>query len=478
MAEKIKPNLKKARKRTKNAIETTEYHFNPAYEALGNGRTYFIETHGCQANEADTERLRGLLEKAGFSEGKKVETSDVVIINTCAVRKTAENKVFGEIGRLKGFKRKHDDMILAIGGCMPQEENVTRRLTEEFDQVDIVFGTHNLHRFLDLLARKLHGDDQVVEVMSKEGNLVEEVPAARESRFKAWVDIMHGCDEFCTYCIVPYTRGRERSRKPEYIKKEVQDLIDRGYKEVTLLGQNVNSYGLDFKDTDYGFADLLRDLSKTAIPRIRFTTSHPKDFTDDIIEVLATGGNLMPYIHLPVQSGSDRVLKRMNRKYTKHHYLDRVRKIKTSIPGVSISTDIIVGFPGETEADFEDTMELVETVGFEGAFTFIYSPREGTPAATYPDTVTREEKKLRLMRLNKVVAADSLKGNKRFEGETVSVLVEGPSKTNKDKLTGYTPYHKRVNFTGDEKLIGQIVDVHITEAKTWSLDGVADEAND
>ena len=312
---------------------------------------------------------------------------------------------------------------------------------------------------------------KVIEVVSNEGQIIENLPHARDHRFKAWVNIMYGCDEFCTYCIVPYTRGKERSRHKDYIIREVRNLIKQGYKEITLLGQNVNSYGLDLDDGSYTFPDLLDDLSKLDIARIRFTTSHPKDFSDALIDVIAKRDNVMPYIHLPVQSGSDSVLKKMNRKYTKAEYLDLVDRIYAKIPEASLTTDIIVGFPTETEEDFLETMDLVKKARFEGAYTFVYSPRKGTPAAKYETTVTKDEAKQRLYRLHKLVNEGYLAGNKRFEDKVVDVLVEGHSKTRDDVLSGYTPNNKLVNFKGDVSLIGQIVKVKIIKAKTWSLDG-------
>jgi tRNA-2-methylthio-N6-dimethylallyladenosine synthase len=310
-----------------------------------------------------------------------------------------------------------------------------------------------------------------LEVFSEEGSIVENMPKIRENTRKAWVNIMYGCDEFCTYCIVPYTRGKERSRNPEHIIQEVQELIDQGYKEVTLLGQNVNSYGRDFTDTKYTFSNLLNELYEMDIPRIRFTTSHPKDFDLETVQVLAKGGNLMPYIHLPVQSGSNDVLKRMNRKYTKELYMQLVNNIYRLIPNASLTTDIIVGFPGETRAQFEETLELVKRCRFEGAFTFVYSAREGTPAAKYEDDLSIQEKKERLYELNELVNDGYLKGNMRFDNKVVKVLVDGVSKRTDSVLAGYTENNKLVNFKAGKELIGEIVNVKITEVKSWSLNG-------
>ncbi len=354
---------------------------------------------------------------------------------------------------------------------MPQEEEVVERIMKKYPHVDLVFGTHNVNRMIEYLDYVLREKKRLIEVYSKEGDIVEKLPQVRENRFKAWVNIMFGCDEFCTYCIVPYTRGKERSRHKDYIISEVKELIKQGYKEITLLGQNVNSYGLDFSEEKYSFAQLLADLAELDIPRIKFTTSHPKDFSDEIIDVIARYDNIMPFIHLPVQSGSNNVLKKMNRKYTKEQYLDLVDRIYKKIPNISLTTDIIVGFPTETHEDFLETLDLVEKARFEGSYTFIYSPRKGTPAAAYENNIPAEEAKQRLYILNDLVNQGYARGNHRFLHQTVKVLVEGYSKTQKDVLSGYTENNKLVNFKGDDRLIGQIIDVYIEEAKTWSLDG-------
>lgn len=465
-----KPKLNDARKRTKNETEQINYAIPEAAIHIGADLKYMIQTYGCQGNEADSEKMRGLLESVGFTQTLVEEEADLIILNTCAIRANAENKVFGELGRLKHLKVAKPNLILAVGGCMPQEEVVVEKILKTYHQVDIVFGTHNLHRLIDFLVPAME-KQKVISVESVEGEIVEKVPTIHENKFKAWVNIMYGCDEFCTYCIVPYTRGKERSRQPEAIIEEVKDLIKQGYQEVTLLGQNVNSYGLDFENKTYRFSDLLRELSNLDIPRIRFTTSHPKDFSDDLIMVLAEGKNLMPFIHLPVQSGSNKILKAMNRKYTKEHYLDLIGKIKKAIPDVSVTTDIIVGFPGETEEDFLETLDLVKQCDFEGAYTFIFSPRAGTPAASYSDDLPKEMKKQRLYQLNDLINEGFSKGNHRFVGTIQNVLVDGRSKTNKSVLTGYTEHNKLVNFKGDESLIGKIVSVKITDARTWSLVG-------
>ncbi len=467
----IKPSIKDARKRKTN--ETPVLDFNDYFniKGIGNGKTYRIETYGCQGNEADSEKLSGILEALEFTVSETLEDADLILLNTCAVRENAENRVFGELGRLKQYKRNNPDLILGVCGCMPQEEKVVNKILKQFHHVDLVFGTHNIYKLPEYLETVLLSKERVIEVFSEEGSIVENMPKIRDNAKKAWVNIMYGCDEFCTYCIVPYTRGKERSRLPEHILHEVQDLIDKGYQEVTLLGQNVNSYGNDFTDRSYRFKDLLNDLHTMDIARVRFTTSHPKDFDEETVKVIAQGGNLMPYIHLPVQSGNNEVLKRMNRKYTKEDYLTLVDHIYKYIPNASLTTDIIVGFPGETEDQFQETLDLIETCKFEGAFTFIYSKREGTPAASYEDEVPMNDKKNRLARLNKLVNAGYLIGNERFEGKTVKVLVDGTSKHNDAILAGYTENNKLVNFAGSVDLIGKIVDVKITKAKTWFLLG-------
>jgi tRNA-2-methylthio-N6-dimethylallyladenosine synthase len=355
---------------------------------------------------------------------------------------------------------------------MAQEETVVNRILHKYPQVDLIFGTHNIHRLPQLLQEALFSKEMVVEVWSKEGDIIENLPQARKGHFQAWVNIMYGCDKFCTYCIVPYTRGKERSRHPEEIIEEVRDLARQGYKEVTLLGQNVNAYGKDLKDLDhYGLGNLMDEIRKIGIPRVRFMTSHPKDFDDHLIEVLGKGGNLCEHIHLPVQSGNSDILKIMGRGYTRERYLDLFYKIKKAVPGASFTTDIIVGFPNETEAQFEDTLSLVRTCRFDGAYTFIYSPRAGTPAARMKDNIPMEVKKERLQRLNKLVNQLAEESNAKYQDQVVEVLVEGTSRKNADMLTGHTRTNKVVNFSGPESLIGQLVQVKVTETKMWSLDG-------
>lgn len=466
-----KPSLTDARKRKNEEVSLIDYNSFDLINNFGKEKTYKINTYGCQGNEADSEAIAGILEKLGFTESIELEDADLIILNTCAIRENAENRVFGNLGNLKKYKKNNPDLILGVCGCMPQEEKVVEKILKSYPYVDLVFGTHNIYKLPEYLETVILSKERVIEVFSQEGSIVEHMPKIRANTKKAWVNIMYGCDEFCTYCIVPYTRGKERSRKPEYIIEEVKELIKEGYLEVTLLGQNVNSYGNDFTDIDYRFKDLLNELNKLDIPRIRFTTSHPKDFDLETVKIIAKGGNLMPYIHLPVQSGSNSVLNKMNRKYTKESYLELVEYIYKYIPNASITTDIIVGFPTETEADFKETLDLVEKSRFEGAYTFIFSPREGTPAAKYENTLTEETKKERLYELNRLINDGYLRGNQRFENQVVKVLVDGQSKNNSEVLAGYTENNKLVNFKGDSSLIGSIVDVKIYEAKTWFLLG-------
>ncbi|MUV39886.1 tRNA-2-methylthio-N(6)-dimethylallyladenosine synthase [Lentibacillus sp. JNUCC-1] len=470
------PNINKARKRGREHVEV-HYDFTIPDEMkqIGKGKKFLIRTYGCQMNEHDTEVMAGIFTEMGYEATSETSEADIILLNTCAIRENAENKVFGEIGHLKPLKLENPDLIIGVCGCMSQQESVVNRILKKHQHVDLIFGTHNIHRLPHLVKEAMFGKAQVVEVWSKEGDIIENLPKVRHGKIKAWVNIMYGCDKFCTYCIVPMTRGKERSRHPEDIIQEVRHLAAQGYKEITVLGQNVNAYGKDFDDREYRFGDLMNDLYKIDIPRVRFTTSHPRDFDDHLIEVLAQGGNLLDHIHLPVQSGSSEVLKKMNRKYTRESYLELVDKIRAAIPNATLTTDIIVGFPNETEEQFEETMSLVREVGFESAYTFIYSPRDGTPAARKKDDVPENVKKERLYRLNELVNHQSAEAMKKYAGQTVKVLVEGESKKDPNVLAGYTEKNKLVNFTGPKSAIGEIVDVTITQAKTWSLDGVMAE---
>ncbi|MEC0246168.1 tRNA (N6-isopentenyl adenosine(37)-C2)-methylthiotransferase MiaB [Paenibacillus chitinolyticus] len=465
------PSYKDAKKRGKENIEVL-YDFNIPEEMkeFGQGKRYMIRTYGCQMNEHDTETMKGMLEELGYTSTEEKQEADVILLNTCAIRENAEDKVFGELGHLKHLKLEKPNLVLGVCGCMSQEEGVVKRILQKHGHVDLIFGTHNIHRLPALLQDAYLSKEMVVEVWSKEGDIIENLPKKREG-MRAWVNIMYGCDKFCTYCIVPYTRGKERSRRPEDVLAEVRDLARQGFKEITLLGQNVNAYGKDFEDISYSFGDLMADMRKIDVPRIRFTTSHPRDFDDHLVEVLAHKGNLMEHIHLPVQSGSTEVLKRMSRKYSRELYLDLVRKIKTAIPDVVLSTDIIVGFPGETDEQFEETLSLVKEVRFDFAYSFIYSPREGTPAAAMEDNVPEDVKKERLYRLNEVLGAFSKESNEKLRGEVVEVLVEGESKKNSEVLSGRTRTNKLVLFRGSRNLIGSFAHVRVTEPQTWLVKG-------
>jgi len=465
------PSYKDAKKRGKEDVQV-HYDFAIPEELsrFGEGKRYMIRTYGCQMNEHDSETMKGMLEAMGYEPTDEKLDADVILLNTCAIRENAEDKVFGELGHLKSLKLEKPNLVLGVCGCMSQEEGVVNRILSKHQHVDLIFGTHNIHRLPKLLQDAYYAKEMVVEVWSKEGDIIENMPKKREG-MKAWVNIMYGCDKFCTYCIVPYTRGKERSRRPEDVIAEVRELARQGFKEVTLLGQNVNAYGKDLEDIEYRFGDLMDDIRKIDIPRIRFTTSHPRDFDDHLIEVLAKGGNLVEHIHLPVQSGSTEVLKKMSRKYTREQYLELVAKIKRAIPNVVLTTDIIVGFPGETEEQFEETLSLVKEVRYDSAYTFIYSPREGTPAAAMADDIPEDVKKDRLLRLNDALNEFSREANERLRGQVVEVLVEGESKNNPDMLSGRTRANKLVHFQGPKELIGEFVHVTITEPMTWYMKG-------
>ena len=464
------PNLNDARSRKKKDYNRIDYSVNKDIINKFSGKKYCIKTYGCQMNEHDSENISALLESIGFSRVDDYLDADLVLLNTCSIRENAHNKAFGMLGRLKHLKGKKKDLIVGLCGCMAQEESVVLEILNNYKFVNFVFGTHNLYELPEILDRAISTSKQQIEVYSREGDLVEGLPVVRDNAYKAYVNIIYGCDKFCTYCIVPYTRGRERSRKKEDIIDEVKQLVKDGYKEVTLLGQNVNAYGKDLYD-DYNLGDLLEDIAKLDIPRIRFMTSHPWDFTDRMIEVIAKYPNIMPSVHLPVQSGSSRVLKLMGRRYTRESYLELFHKIKDTVPGVSISTDIIVGFPGESEEDFLETLSLAEECKYDNAFTFIFSPRVGTPASKLKDDVELSVKEERLQRLNSVVNKYFLENNKKLVGETLKVMVEGIS-DKKNMYYGYSETNKLINFTSDKELVcGDIVLVKIEDAKTWSLDG-------
>jgi tRNA-2-methylthio-N6-dimethylallyladenosine synthase len=466
------PDLAEGKRRGKESINyLDQFEISQELQGMGKGKKFIINTYGCQMNEHDTEVMAGIFIQLGYEQTDNVQNADVVLLNTCAIRENAENKVFGEIGHLKPLKLQRPDLLIGVCGCMSQEESVVNKILQKHQFIDMIFGTHNIHRLPQILNEAYMSKEMVIEVWSKEGDVIENLPKVRKGSIKGWVNIMYGCDKFCTYCIVPYTRGKERSRRPEEIIQEIRYLAAQGYKEITLLGQNVNAYGKDFTDGKYGLGDLMDELRKIDIPRVRFTTSHPRDFDDPLIEVLAKGGNLLDHIHLPVQSGSSEILKLMARKYSREHYIELVRKIKEAIPNVSLTTDIIVGFPNETEEQFEETLSLYREVEFDSAYTFIYSPREGTPAAKMEDNIPMEVKKARLQRLNSLVNEISAKKSKEYEGQVVDVLVEGESKNNPDVLAGYTTKSKLVNFKAPKSVIGKIIKVKVIKAKTWSLDG-------
>lgn len=465
------PDYKEARTRDKRKYNRVNFTIDKTVIGKYKGKKYFIKTYGCQMNEHDSENIAAMLEELGFSRVDNYLDADLVLLNTCSVRENAHNKAFGMLGRLKHLKLEKKDLIIGLTGCMAQESGVVEDVLKDYKFVNFVIGTHNLYQLPEVIDEAIVSNKQQIEVYSREGDLVEGLPVVRANSYKAYVNIIYGCDKFCTYCIVPYTRGRERSRKKEDILKEVKELVDDDYKELILLGQNVNAYGKDLYD-DYNLADLLEDIAKMNIPRIRFMTSHPWDFTDKMIEVIGKYPNIMPSIHLPVQSGSNKILKLMGRRYTRESYLELFDKMKKIIPGVTISTDIIVGFPGETEEDFQQTLDLVNYCKYDNAYTFIFSKREGTPACRLPREVSEEIKEDRLHRLNEVVNKYFLENNKKLEGRVLKVLVEGDS--SKDNMYyGYSETNKLINFVGDNIKLGDIVDVEIVSAKTWSLDGRA-----
>lgn len=426
-------------------------------------------------NENDSEKLAGMLNRLRWEKTDDPQRAGLILVNTCSVRENADDRAIGNIGKFKTYKRKNPDQILAVCGCMMQQPEIVKEIRRVHPQIDIIFGTHNLHRFPEILSNYLIEGKQITEIWEGSDGVVEDIPAAHEYPFKAFVTIMQGCNNFCSYCIVPYTRGREHSREPEKILEEIENLAKSGVKEVTLLGQNVNSYGNDLRDEsrpEITFANLLKQVNAIdGIERIRFMTSNPKDFTDDVIEAMRDLEHVMPSVHLAMQSGSTRVLKRMNRHYTKEEAIGLVKKIKDTVPDVAVTTDIIVGFPGETEEDFQDTLDLVRACKFDSAFSFIYSKRGGTPAAKMEDQIDDAVKHDRLNRLLDVLHEISADINAPYDQRVVEVLVEGPSARDKRRLTGRTPSNKLVNFTGDASAVGTIVPVRIDQAGTFSLTG-------
>ena len=434
-----------------------------------NNPKYWIMTMGCQLNENDSEKISGMLEEMNYIRTEKMEEAELVIFNTCCVRENAEERLFGKIGELKNIKR-NKELIIAIGGCMMQEEHIQEKIKKSYPYVDIVFGTHTLHKLPENINKVLENRKKIKDVIDIDGKVYEDLPIKRESKVQASVTIMYGCNNFCSYCIVPYVRGRERSRKPEDILKEVKDVANQGYKEVMLLGQNVNSYkGEGEIDT---FAKLLRAVNEIdGIERIRFVSPHPKDFTDDVIEAIRDCDKVCKFIHLPLQSGSTNMLKIMNRKYTKEQYLALVEKMQNMIPGIKFSTDIIVGFAGETEEDFEDTLDVVRQVNFEQAYMFIYSRRVGTPGDKMPNQIQEDIKHKRFDRLKNLVENQIAENNKQYINTTQKVLVEGPSKGNEKMLTGRTDSNKITIFEGEKDLINKVINVKIIEDHMWYLKG-------
>lgn len=456
-----------------NEIINTLKENNRFYEIeTGIEKKYLIETYGCQMNEHDSEKLEGFLTQMGYGKTADRKNADLIIFNTCCVRENAELKVYGKLGALKHLKRKNEDLIIAVCGCMMQQDHVVKYIQKTYSHVDLIFGTHNLHNFPFLLEKTLTHKEAIVDVWSEEGEIIEGLPVNRRYGIKSFVNIMYGCNNFCSYCIVPYTRGRERSREISEIISEINDLVLKGSKEVMLLGQNVNSYGKTLKN-EVDFADLLEKVVKVpGIERIRYMTSHPKDLSDKLIDTMVKYSKICNHIHLPLQAGSNKVLKEMNRKYTKEDYLKIVESIKEKIPGIAITTDIIIGFPNETDEDFNETLEVAKQVEFDSAFTFLYSIREGTPAAKIAGQVPDDVKKERFQRLKKQIDTIAYKNNQKLLHQEVTVLVEGKSKKNDEILTGRTETSKTVNFSGEPSLIGKLVTVKITAAKTYSFDGI------
>ena len=433
----------------------------------------FVDTYGCQQNEADSERIRGYLREMGYGFTQDEEQAQIIVLNTCAIREHAEQRVLGNLGALVHVKRRHPEQIICLCGCMAQEAHVAEKIKQSFRHVDLVFGPHALWRFPEFIHTLLTQRGRVFQVAEEAGSISEGIPVVRQDRVKAWVSIMYGCNNFCSYCIVPYVRGRERSRDPQAVLAEVRELVEAGYKDITLLGQNVNSYGNDL-DIGYHFPDLLEDIDK--IPGeylIRFMSSHPKDATYRLFDVMAKSSHVAKQLHLPVQSGNDRVLHEMNRRYTRAQYLDLVNYAKSVMPGLVLTSDIIIGFPGETEAEAMDTVSLVEEVGFDALFTFIYSPRPGTKAAAMPDPATREEKQKWFDKLLEVQNAKSAALHAAYVGETVRVLVDGESDDPEFPLASRTEGNRLVRLKGDKSLMGKFTDVKITGSNTWALYGEA-----
>lgn len=462
------PDLMVAKDRSK--VDVKEKKLDLDIKPFFKGKKYFLRTYGCQMNVHDSEEIKYYLESLGYTAVDVLEDADIVILNTCAIRENAKDKVFGYLGRCKHLKKTKRDLIIAITGCLMQQPKEIEEIHNRHKYIDIIVGTHNLNELPSMIINANQKHLQEIEVYSNSDIVFENVKYNRDSKFSAWINIIYGCDKFCTYCIVPYTRGRERSRKIEEILDEVRDLKDKGYLEITLLGQNVNAYGKDL-NLGYDFATLLEEVAKIGIPRIRFVTSHPWNFTDKMIDVIAKYDNVMPYVHLPIQSGSDEILKKMNRKYTIDEYKKLFDEIKNKVKNVSITTDIIVGFPNESDEDFQKTLDIVNYCKYDGAYTFIFSPRDGTPAAKMVDTIPIEIKEQRLYKLNELVNKYSLESNEKLVGNVEKVLVVDKSEKDDSKVFGYTESMKLVNFVGSSELIGKIINVKIIDAKSFSLDG-------
>lgn len=433
-------------------------------EELGRPLTYHVTTFGCQMNARDSEKLVGILDEVGYTEVED-ENADFVIYNTCTVRENANQRVYGRLGYLHSIKKKKPHMMIALCGCMMQEAQVVEKLKKSYSFVNLIFGTHNIYKFSELIVTALESDRMVIDIWKDTDKIVEDLPSERKYAFKSGVNIMFGCNNFCSYCIVPYVRGRERSRNLKDIVREIEKLVEDGVKEVMLLGQNVNSYGKNLEEP-VTFAQLLKEIEKIeGLERIRFMTSHPKDLSDELIAVMGQSKKICRHLHLPLQSGSSRILKLMNRKYTKESYLDLVDRIRKGCPDISLTTDIIVGFPGETEEDFLETMDVVEKVGFDSAFTFIYSKRTGTPAASMENQVPEDVVKDRFDRLLKLVQQKASEASARFTGSVQKVLVEDVNEHDETMVTGRMSNNLLVHFKGTPDLIGQIVDVHLEECK-------------
>ena len=445
-------------------IEQLHEQMQTDYARTGKKKTYHVVTFGCQMNARDSEKLAGILERIGYAE-TDTEDADFVIYNTCTVRENANLRVYGRLGQMKRTKQRHPDMLIALCGCMMQEPLVDDKIRKSYRHVDIIFGTHNIFKLAELIQTRLNTGKMVVDIWKDTNQIVEDLPNERKYSFKTGVNIMFGCNNFCSYCIVPYVRGRERSREPKDIIREIERDVADGVKEVMLLGQNVNSYGKNLEQP-ISFAKLLQEIEKIeGLERIRFMTSHPKDLSDELIAVMGQSKKICRHLHLPLQSGSSRILKLMNRKYTKESYLDLVDRIRKGCPDISLTTDIIVGFPGETEEDFLETMDVVEKVGFDSAFTFIYSKRTGTPAASMENQVPEDVVKDRFDRLLKLVQQKASEASARFTGSVQKVLVEDVNEHDETMVTGRMSNNLLVHFKGTPDLIGQIVDVHLEECK-------------